>query len=78
MMPPRNPEITWTLQLDEVQFVLATLGKLPLEQVAPLHEKLRSQAQAQLQAMQSAVEGEIMPPSQRVRPNGTTEQQRAT
>jgi hypothetical protein len=74
MMPPRNPEITWTVQLDEVQFVLATLGKLPLEQVAALHEKLRSQAQAQLQAMQSAVEGEILAPSQRERPNGTAEQ----
>jgi hypothetical protein len=38
------------LTLDEVNTVLDALGNLPYKQIAPLFEKIKSQAVAQLQS----------------------------
>ena len=42
------------LTLDELNLVLAALGKLPLEASLPAFEKIKTQAQQQAQAQQSA------------------------
>lgn len=42
------------LTLDEVNLILATLGKAPYETVAGLVAKIREQAQPQFDALQAA------------------------
>jgi hypothetical protein len=46
--------ITFELTIDEANYVLGSLVKMPFEQVASLIEKLRNQAQSQLQQAGSA------------------------
>ena len=45
-------ELTFKLTLDETNVILAALGKVPYEAAAPVVDKLRQQAQPQLQASQ--------------------------
>jgi len=47
-------EITLQLSLEEVNGVLQSLGNMPYAQVAPLVEKIRSQAAPQFEAAQAA------------------------
>lgn len=42
-------ELNFNLTLDETNVILAALGKLPYEAAAPVIDKLRQQAQPQLQ-----------------------------
>ena len=47
-------EITLTLNLEEVNGVLQSLGNLPYAQVQPLVDKIRAQATPQFEAAQAA------------------------
>lgn len=44
------------LNLDQINVILATMGKLPYETIAPLMGSIQAQANQQLQAMQEAVQ----------------------
>lgn len=46
-MEPKN--VTLTLQVEEVNYLLFSLSKMPYDQVRELIEKVTSQGQAQLQ-----------------------------
>jgi hypothetical protein len=56
-MTNQNPIFTIELSLEETNMVLAALQELPAKLCNPLSEKIKSQAQAQIAAMQ-AVEQE--------------------
>lgn len=51
------------LTLDELNLVLAALGKLPLEASLPAFEKIKTQAQQQAQAQQQS-QSEAAPASE--------------
>lgn len=44
------------LNLDQINVILATLGKLPYETIAPLMSSIQAQATQQLQQMQAQAE----------------------
>lgn len=44
--------LNFSVTLDETNIILAALGKLPYEAAAPVIDKLRQQAQPQLQQAQ--------------------------
>lgn len=46
-------ELHLKLSLDQVNIILAALGKQPFETVAPLIDSIRQQAQPQLQATEA-------------------------
>jgi len=48
-----NPEITVELTLNEINMILASLGKHPFDEVVALVGKIRSQGEAQIQALQA-------------------------
>jgi hypothetical protein len=52
-MTNQNPTFTLELNLDETNLVLAALQELPAKLCNPLSEKIKSQAQAQIAAMQA-------------------------
>jgi hypothetical protein len=45
-------ELTLKFSLEQVNIILAALGKQPFETVAPLIDSIRGQAQPQLQAQE--------------------------
>ena len=47
-----NPELTFTLNLNEANMVLAALQELPAKIANPLSQKITEQAKEQLAAMQ--------------------------
>ena len=49
-------ELTLKFSLDQVNIILATLGKQPYESVVQLIDSIRTQAQPQLQAAEQAQE----------------------
>lgn len=49
-------ELTLKFNLEQVNIILACLGKQPYETVAPLIDSIRGQAQPQLQAAEQAQE----------------------
>ena len=51
-----NPELTITLNLNEINAVLAGLQELPGKVCNPLTQKITDQAKEQLKAMQQTVE----------------------
>lgn len=42
------------LNVDQINVILATMGKLPYESIAPLMNSIQAQANAQLQQIQEA------------------------
>lgn len=44
------------LNIDQINVILATMGKLPYETIAPLMASIQAQANAQLQEMQLAAQ----------------------
>jgi hypothetical protein len=42
------------LNIDQINVILSTMGKLPYETIAPLMESIQSQATAKLQELQAA------------------------
>lgn len=56
-----NPAITLELTLQEVNGILAGLGTLPHNQVAPLFEKVRAQTVAQVKAAEEAAKNQPEP-----------------
>lgn len=44
------------LNLDQINVILATMGKLPYESIAPLMNSIQQQANGQLQQLQAAQE----------------------
>jgi hypothetical protein len=67
MPRPNEPEITWTLPMDQANTILSVLAQQPFERVAELIVELRNQAQAQIQLYQ-----------QQHQPPGMTRQNEAT
>lgn len=49
-----NPEITVELTLNELNMILASLGKHPFDEVVALVGKIRSQGEVQIKALQEA------------------------
>jgi hypothetical protein len=55
-MTNQNPTFTLELTLEETNVVLAALQELPAKLCNPLSEKIRTQAQTQIAAMQPVEE----------------------
>jgi|688.fasta_scaffold2785252_1 hypothetical protein len=55
-MTNQNPTFTLELNLEETNVVLAALQELPAKLCNPLSEKIRTQAQTQIAAMQPVEE----------------------
>lgn len=75
-MPRQNePEITWTIHMDQANTILSVLAQQPFERVAELIVDLRNQAQAQLQSFQQQNNTAGMTPLPRksLLPNGASE-----
>lgn len=53
-MEDKQIVLTLELNIDQINVILATMGKLPYESIAPLMNSIQSQATAQLQKMQAA------------------------
>ena len=53
-----NPEITIELTLNEINMILASLGKHPFDEISQLIGKIRSQGEEQISALQAAAETE--------------------
>ena len=53
-MTQENPTFTFTLDLNEANAILAGLQELPGKVCNPISEKIKSQAQEQINAMQVA------------------------
>lgn len=53
-MQNQNPTFTFQLSLEEANYILAGLQELPGKICNPLSEKIKSQAQAQINEMQAA------------------------
>lgn len=53
-----NPEITVELTLNEINMILASLGKHPFDEISQLIGKIRSQGEEQISALQAAAETE--------------------
>ena len=66
MPRPNEPEITWTLGMEQANVVLSVLAQQPFERVADLIVELRNQAQAQIQLYQQ----QQQPPGMPMRQNG--------
>ena len=49
-----NPEITIELTLNEINMILASLGKHPFDEISQLIGKIRSQGEEQISALQAA------------------------
>jgi hypothetical protein len=51
-----NQELVFNIQLnlDQVNVILATMGKLPYESIAPLMNSIQMQASSQMQQYQAA------------------------
>lgn len=49
------------LNIDQINVILSTMGKLPYETIAPLMNSIQSQANAQLQEMQAAQQAAQQP-----------------
>ena len=49
-----NPELTFTVTLNEANAILAGLQELPGKVCNPLSQKITEQAKAQIEAMQAA------------------------
>lgn len=47
-----NPELNFTLTLEEVNLILAALQEAPAKLCNPLTEKLKTQAKPQIEALQ--------------------------
>lgn len=47
-----NPEITWTVPIQQANIILQVLGRQPHDEVAQLIAFLRRQADAQIQMLQ--------------------------
>ena len=54
IMQNQNPTFNFQLTLEEANYVLAGLQELPGKICNPLSEKIKSQAQEQINAMQAA------------------------
>jgi hypothetical protein len=48
-----NPELTVELTLNEINMILASLGKHPFDEVVALVSKIKLQGEAQIQALQT-------------------------
>lgn len=53
-MSQENPTFTFSLDLNEANAILAALQELPAKVCNPLTEKIKSQAQMQINALQAA------------------------
>lgn len=53
-MQNQNPTFTFQLSLEEANYILAGLQELPGKICNPLSEKLKAQAQEQINALQAA------------------------
>ena len=53
-----NPEIKLELTLNEINMILASLGKHPFDEISQLIGKIRSQGEEQISALQAAAETE--------------------
>jgi hypothetical protein len=51
----QNPTFTFALNLEEANVILAALQELPAKICNPLSEKIKTQAQEQIAAIQAAV-----------------------
>lgn len=49
-----NPEIKLELTLNEINMILASLGKHPFDEVVALLSKIRGQGEEQIQAIKDA------------------------
>jgi hypothetical protein len=58
-MTNQNPTFTIEINLEETNMVLAALQELPAKLCNPLSEKIKSQAQEQIAAMQAAQQPEV-------------------
>jgi hypothetical protein len=54
-----NPDLTFTLNLNEANMVLAALQELPAKVANPLSQKITEQAQKQIAAMQTPAPTEV-------------------
>ena len=57
----QNPILAFEFTLEEANFILASLQELPGKICNPLSEKLKTQAQEQIKAMQPAAEEVPLP-----------------
>ena len=48
--------INWTVTVEEANYILAALGTRPFAEVVNLIQKLKSEAETQVQAMQQTVQ----------------------
>lgn len=55
-----NPELTFTVTLNEANAILAGLQELPGKICNPLSQKITEQAKAQIEAMQAAAAPEVV------------------
>ena len=55
MTENQNPTFTFSLNLEEANIILAALQELPAKVCNPLSEKIKTQAQEQIAALQAAV-----------------------
>lgn len=53
-----NPELTIELTMNEVNMILACLGKHPFDEVVALVSKIRDQGETQIKALQEAAESD--------------------
>lgn len=53
-----NPDLTIELTLNEINMILASLGKHPFDEISQLIGKIRSQGEEQISALQAAAETE--------------------
>lgn len=49
-----NPDLNLTLTLNEINTILASLGKHPFDEIAVLVSKIRSQGEAQIKELQTS------------------------
>lgn len=49
-----NPDLTIELTLNEINMILASLGKHPFDEVVALVSKIREQGEVQIKALQEA------------------------
>jgi hypothetical protein len=59
-MTNQNPIFTIEINLEETNIVLAALQELPAKLCNPLSEKIKSQAQAQIAAMQALAQEPVV------------------
>ena len=54
-----NPEITVELTLNEINMILASLGKHPFDEVVALVSKIREQGEARIKELQAQPSEEV-------------------